>query len=137
VKASSYAIAVTPRRQDRLRGFQTVEVLVGGTLFRVFDADAGSCEVGVWLAPEAQGRGLVSRAVRRMIDWAVQDRGMTRVEWHTVPSNARSIAVAQRLGMRRDGVLRQAYLMNGIRHDAEIWSLLASEWTPGVPAAGG
>ena len=89
------------------------------------------------LAPEAQGRGLVNRAVRRMIDWAVQDRGMTRVEWHTVPSNARSIAVAQRLGMRRDGVLRQAYPMNGTRHDVEIWSLLASEWAPGGPAAAG
>jgi ribosomal-protein-serine acetyltransferase len=125
------------RDGGRIYGIWLDEVLVGGTLFRVFDADAGSCEVGVWLAPEAQGRGLVNRAVRRMIDWAVQDRGMTRVEWHTVPSNARSIAVAQRLGMRRDGVLRKAYPMNGTRHDVEIWSLLASEWAPGGPAAAG
>jgi RimJ/RimL family protein N-acetyltransferase len=95
--------------------------------------DRARAHLAPWLAAEAQGRGLVARAVRRMMGWAVQDRGMTRVEWHTVPSNARSIAVAQRLGMRREGVLRQAFPMNGTRHDVEVWSLLASEWTPGAP----
>jgi ribosomal-protein-serine acetyltransferase len=122
--------------EGRIYGIWLDDVLVGGALFRVFDADGGSCEVGVWLAPEAGGRGLVTRAARVMIDWAVGVRGMTRVEWHTVPDNVRSIAVAKRLGMRRDGVLRQAFPYQGVRHDVEVWSLLADEWKdadgPGV-----
>jgi len=96
-------------------------------LFRVFDAESGVCEVGVWLAPDVQGRGLVTRAAGHLIQWAFNVRGMTRVEWHCVPQNARSIAVARRLGMTRDGVLRCAFPFNGERHDVEVWSLLAAE----------
>jgi RimJ/RimL family protein N-acetyltransferase len=50
------------------------------------------------------------------------------VEWHTVPDNARSIAAARRLGMTREGVLRSAYPLGGVRHDVEIWSVLPAEW---------
>lgn len=42
--------------------------LVGGVLFRIFDTSNESCEVGVWLEPSAAGRGLISRAVERLID---------------------------------------------------------------------
>jgi ribosomal-protein-serine acetyltransferase len=116
------------RDEGRLYGIWVDGTLSGGTLFRVFDTTAKVCEVGVWLAPEAVGRGLVTRAVRHMIDWAVGVRGMERVEWQTITSNERSLSVARRLGMTRDGVLRSAALLGGARHDVEIWSLLASEW---------
>jgi ribosomal-protein-serine acetyltransferase len=112
----------------RIYGIWLEDVLVGGTLFRTFDVDAGYCEVGVWLAPEAEGRGLVTRAVRHMIDWAIGVRGMARVEWRTVPHNHRSVAGAKRLGMTRDGILRQAFPIDGGRQDIEVWSLLADEW---------
>ena len=36
--------------------------------------------------------------------------------------------MAQRVGMRLDGVLRSYYAHNGIRHDKEVWSILAQEW---------
>lgn len=112
----------------RIYGIWLDGVLVGGTVFRVFDVDAGICEVGVWLAPEAEGRGLITRAVRHMIDWAIGVRGMARVEWRTLPHNHRSVASAKRQGMTREGVLRQAFPIDGVRHDVEIWSLLADEW---------
>lgn len=75
-----------------------------------------------------RGHGLVTRAATRLIDWAVLERGMHRVEWDASAANTRSIAVAARLGMKRDGVLRQNYLYRGVRHDSEIWSVLAPEW---------
>jgi ribosomal-protein-serine acetyltransferase len=111
----------------RIYGIWLDGVLVGGALFRVFDADAGVCEIGVWLAPDAQGRGLVTKAAQTMIDWAIRERGIARVEWHTVPDNVRSRAVARRLGMTCDGVLREAFELNGTRHDVEVWSLLATD----------
>lgn len=51
---------------------------------------------------------------------------MARVEWRTVPANKRSIAVAERLGMRLDGVLRAAYPHQGQRHDVQV-VLLATD----------
>lgn len=105
-------------------------VLVGGCMFRVFEVATRSCEIGVWLSPEAEGRGIITRACRALIRWAVDERGMNRVEWRCTPQNKRSIAVAERLGMSRDGVLRQSFPFNGDLLDVEVWSLLASE----VPA---
>jgi ribosomal-protein-serine acetyltransferase len=115
----------------RIYGLWLDRALVGGTLFRVFDGPAGVCEIGVWLAPGARGRGLITTAARQMIEWAFEVRGMHRVEWRTVPANDRSIGVARRLGMSRDGVLRQAFPRGGIRQDVEVWSLLAEEWRTG------
>lgn len=55
-------------------------------------------------------------------------RGIHRVEWFTRPDNNASSNVARRLGMRLDGVLREEFLYRGVRHDTEVWSLLAPEW---------
>jgi ribosomal-protein-serine acetyltransferase len=114
--------------EGRFYGIWVDGVLSGGTLFRTFDVPSGVCEVGVWLAPGAEGRGLVTRAVTHMIDWAFRVRGMARVEWHNDPENVRSAAVARRLGMTREGVLRSSFVLGGARHDTEIWAILASEW---------
>ncbi|MFE7413816.1 GNAT family N-acetyltransferase [Streptomyces laurentii] len=102
--------------------------LVGGLMFRVFSTTSGTAEVGCWLEPAAAGKGLVTRACRTIIDWAVEQRGIHRVEWYAPSENAPSLAVARRLGMRREGVLRQHYPYRGKRADMEVWSVLAPEW---------
>ncbi|GGY05787.1 GNAT family N-acetyltransferase [Streptomyces anandii] len=111
-----------------LHGLWLEGKLVGGLLFRVFDAAAGMCEAGCWLEPAGTGRGLVTRGARVLIDWAVEERGMHRVEWHVSSANEASIAVARRLGMSREGVLRESYPYRGVRQDTEIWAVLAPEW---------
>jgi RimJ/RimL family protein N-acetyltransferase len=102
--------------------------LIGGTMFRTFDPAAGVCEVGVWLAAEAQGRGAIGRVVPEMLDWALLERGLHRAEWRCVPENTASRAVAQRLGMRLDGRLRETWQHAGRWWDLEVWSVLADEW---------
>ncbi|MGW0468499.1 GNAT family N-acetyltransferase [Streptomyces sp. NPDC003027] len=112
----------------RIYGIWLDGTLVGGVMFARFDARTGNCEVGVWAEPAGEGLGLISAAVRHLIEYAVVERGIQRVEWLTSSGNARSRAVARRAGMRLDGVLRSKHPHNGIRHDTEVWSLLADEW---------
>ncbi|MBE1586461.1 GNAT family N-acetyltransferase [Nonomuraea angiospora] len=112
----------------RIYGIWTDGTLVGGLLFRTMDVKTGVAEVGCWLEPSAAGKGLVTRAARVIIDWAVEERGIHRIEWVVASENTASIAVARRLGMTRDGVLRESYPHRGKRHDMEIWSVLAPEW---------
>ncbi|WP_431783258.1 GNAT family N-acetyltransferase [Streptomyces chumphonensis] len=123
----------------RIYGIWADGTLVGGVLFVGFDAAQGVAEAGCWLEPAAVGRGLVTRAARVIIDWAVEERGIHRVEWHVSSANAPSIAVARRLGMTKEGVLRQSHLYRGERQDMEVWSVLAPEWraarTPPAPRA--
>jgi ribosomal-protein-serine acetyltransferase len=112
----------------RIWGIWFDGTLVGGVVFRVMDLSQGTAEIGCSLEPAAAGKGLMTRAVRVIIDWAVEDLGVHRFEWRAASANTASIAVAKRLGMRRDGILRELYLRNGERHDIEVWSVLAPEW---------
>ncbi|GAA3351856.1 GNAT family protein [Amorphoplanes nipponensis] len=114
----------------RLYGIWLDGTLVGGVMFVRFDAAAGTCEAGCWLEPAGSGRGLITRSMRLIIDWAIEVRGIHRVEWRCRPDNTASSNVARRLGMRRDGVLRGEFLYRGVRHDTEVWSLIAPDRPP-------
>jgi RimJ/RimL family protein N-acetyltransferase len=122
------------RDAGRLYGIWLDDVLVGGTMFVSFDTVRGKCEIGCWLEPAGTGRGLVTRAARLLVDWAIIRRGLHRVEWKCRPDNTASAAVAKRLGMRLDGTLRGEFPHLGVWHDSQVWSLVASDWT-GTPAA--
>lgn len=124
------------RDGGRLYGIWLDGTLVGGIMFVAFDAAGGTCELGCWLEPAGQGRGLIGRAAEHLIDWAVRERGIHRVEWLTRPTNVASSNVARRLGMRVDGVLREQFPYRGERHDTEVWSLLAPEWIARASADG-
>ena len=113
----------------RIHGIWLDGRLVGGVMFVRFDPGTGNCEIGVWTEPAGAGHGLVTAAARILVEYAFVERGMHRIEWITTPRNARSRAVAERLGMKLDGVLRSEYVHHGERHDAEVWSLLPEEWT--------
>ncbi|BFV56906.1 GNAT family protein [Kitasatospora sp. CMC57] len=102
--------------------------LVGGVMFVSFDVKAGRCEIGAWCEPAAQGRGLITAAVRRLLDHAFTVRGLHRAEWWNSTVNTRSRAVARKLGMHLDGTMREWCEFQGARQDYEIWSVLAHEW---------
>lgn len=112
----------------RLHGIHLDGQLVGAVIFGTMNVKQGTAEAGCWLEPAAVGRGLVTRAARTIIDWAIEQRGIHRVDWWVVSENKPSIAVARRLGMTLDGVMRGSYLYRGLRHDEEVWSVLAPEW---------
>ncbi|MEU9126431.1 GNAT family protein [Streptomyces sp. NPDC048506] len=112
----------------RLYGIRLDGALVGGVMFTDFNAASGSCEIGCWLEPVAEGHGLVTQACRALLDWAFTCRGLHRAEWHCRSDNDRSSAVAKRLGMTLEGVRREAWPYGGARHDKQIWAILAPEW---------
>lgn len=113
----------------RIFGIWLDGTLVGGVMFVAFDAEGGTCEIGAWSEPAGQGRGLITAAVRRLLDYAFVERGLHRAEWHNSTVNSRSRAVAQGLGFQLDGVLREVVKFQGARQDYEVWSMLAPEWT--------
>ena len=125
---------LTARDAGRLYGIWLDGVLVGGTMFVSFDAASGSCEVGCWLEPAATGRGLITKAVRVLIDWAITERGLYRVEWKCRPDNSASINVARRLGLQLEGTLRGDFPYLGVRHDTQVWAMIAPDWPTTPPA---
>jgi RimJ/RimL family protein N-acetyltransferase len=63
-------------------------------------------EIGYWVAPWAQGRGLGTRVVILLRDWARRERGLERIELLIHPSNAPSIRLAEKAGFRDTGERR-------------------------------
>ena len=90
----------------------------------------GSAEIGYWLAPEARGRGLMSRSVELVLDTAFGRLGLVRVFWRAFVGNAASRAVAERAGFRVEGELRLGGVQRGVRRDEWVGSLLATDPRP-------
>ncbi|WP_423918573.1 GNAT family N-acetyltransferase [Frigoribacterium sp. 2-23] len=61
-------------------------------------------DIGFWLAPQARGRGLMSRAVTLVADWAFTEGGLPDVLWEGYVGNDGSAAVARRAGFTYTGV---------------------------------
>jgi RimJ/RimL family protein N-acetyltransferase len=57
------------------------------------------------MVAEARGRGVATRAVRLLSDWAVRELGLTRVEILVHEDNAPSLRVAEKAGFRDTGEL--------------------------------
>jgi ribosomal-protein-serine acetyltransferase len=109
----------------RIFGLYVSGVMQGGLIYRVFNTAQGVCEIGVWLAPEVRGRGLITRASQVLIDWALNVRGMTRVEWQCDPRNQSSVAAARRLGFTHEGIHRKAFYLDGEHRDVQVWAIVA------------
>ena len=97
------------------------------TLFHL-DLVHGRGEIGYALAQRFWGKGLARDAVTAVIDFAFAHLDLHRIEADVDPRNARSLALLERLGFRREGCLRERYRVNGELQDAVLLGLLRSEW---------
>ena len=61
-------------------------------------------EIGYWIAAAYEGRGLVSRAVRALVDVGFRDLGLHRIEIRAGVGNTRSRAIPERLGFVPEGI---------------------------------
>lgn len=88
-------------------------------------------EVGYWLAESARGRGVATRAVKKMLDITFNELGFNRVNIRIAPQNRASLALAERLGLKSEGVCRQAWKVGDEYWDAVEFGVLAEEWKGG------
>jgi RimJ/RimL family protein N-acetyltransferase len=100
--------------------------LLGGTNFHHFDPMRDVVEVGYWLFVEARGRGVATRIVAAMVQYALA-HGICRVEAHVRPENRASELVLERLGFEREGIKRRYLHHEGTRVDATLWALVADD----------
>jgi RimJ/RimL family protein N-acetyltransferase len=119
----------------RARGEQLGLVIVGAGDDRLlgsvgvvrFDWTDARCELGYWVAREARGRGVASRAVRLVTEWIFDAVRIDRVEICAEPENTRSRRVAERAGFTFEGVLRSYMLNKGRRRDMAMYSRLRTD----------
>ena len=92
------------------------------------DRRARSTEFGYWLGERFQGKGLMTRACRAIIDHAFSTLNLNRVVIGALEENTRSRAVAERMGFTLEGTFRQAWWHKDHFADLVKYSVLKEEW---------
>ena len=81
-----------------------------------------SAEMGYWLSEELWGRGIATRAVTAMSEWAFENYNLTRVFAMAFAHNAASIRVLEKAGFEREGLLRRSAIKNGVVLDQILFA---------------
>lgn len=103
------------------------DVLHGMTGLTLRDSVA---DLGSWLAPEARGRGLLSRALVLVLAWAFDDPAgprLQQVEWHAYAGNWPSWRSVWRHGFRFEGAVRLGAGNSRGRRDDWVGTLLRDD----------
>jgi RimJ/RimL family protein N-acetyltransferase len=94
--------------------------------------------LGIWIAPQARGRGLARSALRLAGRWVFDAWGLERLALFTDPDNEAMLRAARAAGFVYEGVLRSYGRERGGRRDLAVLSLLPSDLvTPPVTVSAG
>jgi RimJ/RimL family protein N-acetyltransferase len=96
-------------------------------------AQHGKAEIGFVLSRSYWNRGLISEALTRVLEYSFQSIGLNRIEGFCLLDNRAGIGVLERVGMKREGVLRE-YLSA-----AQLSQTVSAqtEWRFSTPMKGG
>lgn len=100
---------------------------VGDCAVRITARDPRQAELGFTFARPHQGRGFATEAVSHLLDYLFEQRGLHRVFAIADVRNARAIALLERVGMRREGVFRDAEWFKGEWATDVLYAVLAAE----------
>ncbi len=92
------------------------------------EPDQERAEVGYSMSSYHWGKGLVSEAVRVVMDCAFTRYDVKKVYARIDVRNERSWRMAERVGMVREGLLRSHEIIRGERWDVLYYGILRQEW---------
>jgi RimJ/RimL family protein N-acetyltransferase len=112
------------------------DALLGTATIFALQREQQRAEVGYSLASAHQGRGLASEAVTLALGYAFDVLELRRVEADVDPRNLPSCKLLERLGFKREGLLRERWNVNAEICDTALYGLLARELIRGAPPSG-
>jgi ribosomal-protein-serine acetyltransferase len=100
----------------------------GSVGFHNLDTVNRSAHVGYWIAEEFEGRGIITRCCRVIIDHLFGAMNLNRVQINCNVDNAKSRAVPERLGFKLEGIHRQVEFLHDRFGDWAVYAMLRDEW---------
>jgi ribosomal-protein-serine acetyltransferase len=102
--------------------------LVGMVSVQEIDWENLSASIGLWIAPPAQRRGIASRAVRGIADYAFEALALEQLLLRCPVENLACRRLAARLGWRYEGLSRRGLLLGDSFYDCETYAVIAPDW---------
>ncbi len=103
-------------------------MLIGDCYFTINEHDDRQAEIGYSLSRAYQGRGFATEAVSCFLTYAFLTFDLHRIIAITDCENAASVALLERLGMRREGHFLQNVWFKGKWGDEYLYAILKEEW---------
>ena len=107
---------------------QTDNYVIGTCTLYHIDTDNRRGEIGYALGSEHWRRGYMQEALTQLINFCFGSLNLHRLEADVDPKNNSSIKILERLGFRKEGYLRERWLVGGEVHDSLFYGLLVSDW---------
>lgn len=134
-EVSNYvAQAITDREASKRYSFAICldgsDRIIGSSSFGNISIKDRRVEIGwTWLAKEYHGKGINNVVKYLMMKHGFEELGAHRIEFKTDNANPRSCGALEKIGAKRDGVLRSHTLMHDGRYrDTAFFSVLDVEW---------
>lgn len=115
----NYYLAVTETKS---------ETIIGEAVIKVAPPGHGQGEIGFGIVPSLWGKGYATEVSRALVDAGFSTLKLNRIAAQCAPENKASIRVMQKLGMAREGLLREHYRAGGKYWSSVIYALLAREY---------
>jgi RimJ/RimL family protein N-acetyltransferase len=114
-----FAMAIILKESDQL---------IGNVSLRFPEKETYQVELGIAINPAYQKKGYAAEATLLVLQYAFEGLGKHRVFASIDPINESSIALVERVGMRREAHHRLSIMWKGDWADDVIYAMLASEW---------
>ena len=85
-------------------------------------------EIGYELARAYWNQGIITEALRALLQFGFETRNLHRVEAEVLLGNVASMRVLYKLGFQEEGILRERIFVNKHFYDVKLFSLLKSEF---------
>ncbi|WP_244304256.1 GNAT family N-acetyltransferase [Streptomyces lydicus] len=102
--------------------------LVGDVTFVLTSREHRQGGIGYVFDPAHTGRGYATEASRALLELAFEQLRLHRVQAELDGRNTASARLLERLGMRREGHLRENEFLDGEWSDEVVYAMLAREW---------
>lgn len=102
--------------------------IVGTIGFNKIDKMNSIGKIGYWLGEEYQGRGIMTEAFQKIVDYGFNTLQLNRIEVRVAERNHQSRAIPIRFEFQEEGILREAEWLYDHYVDHVLYSLLSSEW---------
>lgn len=105
-----------------------VEKIIGAIEFSQIELGPfRSCCLGYVLDEKVQGNGYMQEALKKAIDFVLNEKKLHRVQAAIMPSNHQSINVIQKLGFEQIGLAKNYLNINGSWSDHLLYQLISPE----------
>ena len=84
------------------------------------------CEIGYWLVSNMTGKGIMTRAVKKIIQIVQDELKIHRVEIMAAEDNTASRAVIERVGGQLEGISKDYLYLEGKYHNLAIYGIITN-----------